>query len=185
MPTTTWIVAADRSRARIFEITDAERRLREIEELSHPRGRARNGELISDADGRFSARFAGPGGDSGGQRVTPVEHEAERFSKTLARHLDKARNRRRYDKLYLIAPPEFLGLMREHLCKEVRKLTAEEINKDLSWFDARAIERYVKPLRKPAWARPVNGRARKRQESAASRPAPSGRRNGGGSARAT
>jgi protein required for attachment to host cells len=149
----TWIMAADSSRARIFEIADPEHRLREIEKFSHPEGRANNRELISDADGRFSAKHVGPGGDSSGQRVTPVEHGTELFSKTLARYLDKARNEHRYDKLYLIAPPEFLGLMRENLSKEVRKLTAEEINKDLSWFDARDIERHVQPLGKPAWAR--------------------------------
>ena len=104
-----------------------------------------------------SPQTARKGGDSSGQRVTPVEHETELFSKTLARYLDKARNEHRYDKLYLIAPPEFLGLMRENLSKEVRKLTAEEINKDLSWFDARDIERHVKPLSKPAWARDGKG----------------------------
>ena len=82
-----------------------------------------------------------------------MDHENELFSKTLSRFLDKARSQHRYEKLYLIAPPEFLGLMRENLSKEVRKLTAEEINKDLSWFDARDIERYVKHLSKPKWAR--------------------------------
>ena len=35
--------------------------------------------------------------------------------------------------------------MRRNLSKEVRKLTAEEINKDLSWFDTRDIARYVNP----------------------------------------
>ena len=153
MPTTTWIVAADSSRARVFEIAEPDRRLREVEKFDHPEGRANNRELISDADGRFSAKHVGPGGDSSGQRVTPVEHRTELFSKNLARYLEKARNDHRYDKLYLIAPPEFLGLMRENLSKEVRKLTAEEINKDLSWFEARDIERYVKPLSKPSWAR--------------------------------
>jgi protein required for attachment to host cells len=132
MPTTTWIVAADASRARVFEITEPGRRLREVETFDHPEGRANNGEPRSEA---------------------PVEHGNELFSKTLARYLEKARGQHRYDKLYLIAPPEFLGLMRENLSKEVRKLTAEEINKDLSWFEARDIERYVKPLGKPAWAR--------------------------------
>ena len=179
MPTT-WIMAADSSRARIFEIADPERRLREIGEFNHPEGRANNRELISDADGRFSAKHVGPGGDSSGQRVTPVEHETELFSKTLARYLDKARNEHRYEKLYLIAPPEFLGLMRENLSKEVRKLTAEEINKDLSWFDARDIERHIKPLDKPAWAREgkTNGRGKARAAKSVLRAptAPSGRR---------
>jgi protein required for attachment to host cells len=167
MPTT-WIMAADSSRARVFEIAEPDRRLREVQEFTHPEGRANNRELISDANGRFSAKHVGPGGDSSGQRVTPVEHETELFSKTLARYLDKARNEHRYDKLYLIAPPEFLGLMRENLSKEVRKLTAEEINKDLSWFDARDIERHIKPLTRPAWAREEKGNGRGKARAARS-----------------
>lgn len=153
MPTMTWIVAADSSRARVFEIIYPDRRLREIEEFIHPRGRARNREINAEPDGRFFSKGGGPASHSTGHKETPVDHENELFSKMLARHLDKARVQHRYDKLYLIAPPEFLGLMRENLSKEVRKLTAEEINKDLSWLEARDIERFVKPLGKPAWAR--------------------------------
>ena len=132
MPTT-WIVAADASRARIFEIADPERHLGVVEEFDHPEGRASNREPDSDAQVR-----------------APVQ---EPFSRTLSRYLDKARTQHRYDKLYLIAPPEFLGLMRESLSKEVRRITAEEVNKDLSWFGTRDMERYVKLLSRPAWAR--------------------------------
>lgn len=165
MPTTTWIVAADSSRARVFEIADPERRLREIDEFNHPEGRANNREINAEPDGRFFSKGGGPAGHTTGHKEAPVDHENELFSKKLARYLEKARNEHRYDKLYLIAPPEFLGLMRENLSKEVRKLTAEEINKDLSWFETRDIERYVRPLEKPAWAR-------------------DGKANGGGKARA-
>jgi protein required for attachment to host cells len=152
MPTT-WIVAADSSRARVFEIAEPERRLHPVEEFDHPQGRAHNRELTSGAQGRYLSQGGGPRAHSATRQVSAVDHENELFSKTLSRYLDKARSQHRYDKLYLIAPPEFLGLMRENLSKEVRRLTAEEINKDLSWFDARDIERYVKPLSKPKWAR--------------------------------
>jgi protein required for attachment to host cells len=141
-------MAADSSRGRLFEIVEPHRELREIGDFSNPQGRANNRELVSDADGRFSARHAGPRANSGGQRITPVEHETQLFSKTLARYLEKARSKRRYSKLYLIAPPGFLGLMRENLSKEVRKVTAEEINKGISWFDSRDIARYVQPRRR-------------------------------------
>jgi protein required for attachment to host cells len=34
-------------------------------------------------------------------------------------------------------------MMRKQLGKEVEKLVQEEIDKDLSWFDVREIERYL------------------------------------------
>jgi len=50
-----------------------------------------------------------------------------------------------------VAPPKFLGLLRHNLGKETAKRVAEEIDKDLSWFDVRKLEKYVVP-----------GKARKR-----------------------
>ena len=40
------------------------------------------------------------------------------------------------------APPKFLGALRKELHKEVAKLVADELPKDLSWLNAREIERY-------------------------------------------
>jgi protein required for attachment to host cells len=174
---TTWIVAADASRARLFEITDPERHLRAIEEFAHPEGRASNRELNTGAQGRYTGQGGNPGAHSATRQVSAVDHENELFSKTLARYLDKARSQHRYDKLYLIAPPEFLGLMRENLSKEVRKIIAEEINKDLSWFNARDIERYVKPYTRPAWTRgKANGNGNGNGNGAAARTARRGTR---------
>lgn len=183
MPTT-WIVAADSSRARVFEIAEPERHLRPVEEFNHPEGRANNRELKSDAQGRYMGPGGGARAHSATRQVSAVDHENELFSKTLSRYLDKARSQHRYHKLYLIAPPEFLGLMRENLSKEVRRLTAEEINKDLSWFEARDIERYVKPLSKPKWARgKTNGeRPRKARAAKAQMRAPTAQRQGNGKA---
>jgi protein required for attachment to host cells len=42
--------------------------------------------------------------------------------------------------LHLIAPPKFLGQLRKELGKEVRKLVADELPKDLSWLSARDIQ---------------------------------------------
>ena len=42
----------------------------------------------------------------------------------------------------MVAPPKFLGLLRKKLGKEVEKLVVDEVPKDLSWFNARELERY-------------------------------------------
>src|SRR5919197_3501098 len=51
--TTTWIIAADASRARILQVTDRQQ-LAEVEDLLNPEGRVHDRELISDAHPRFS-----------------------------------------------------------------------------------------------------------------------------------
>src|SRR5688572_24257757 len=137
MPTTTWIVAADSSRARILQVADRER-LVEVENFVNPEGRLQDRELTTDAN----PRLHGPGGMSAREEPSAVEHAVEMFSKRIGNYLEKARTDHRYDKLYLVAPPKFLGLIRKELGKEVEKLISDDLDKDLSWFNAREIERY-------------------------------------------
>jgi protein required for attachment to host cells len=137
---TTWIVAADDSRARVLQVTDRERHLTEIQDLVNPAGRAQDRELQTDAEPRFNEARGGPPSDA--ERQGAVEHSVRVFAREVGRYLDKARIAQRFDRLVLVAPPKFLGALRKELHKEVEKLVAEELPKDLSWFNAREIERY-------------------------------------------
>lgn len=141
---TTWILAADKSRARIFEMHGAKDHLHEIEDFANPAGRAREDEIMNDNLGRFRGKEGGGAAHTGAPNTDPVEHETELFSKQISEYLDKARAEHRYDKLCLIAFPKFLGMMRQNLSKEVRQVVADEVSKDISWQDAREIEDYVK-----------------------------------------
>ena len=135
--TTTWIIAADSSRARILQVTDRDEHLEEIEDLLNPEGRVHDRELISDAQPRFHGT-RGPGSDR--EEPSAADHATDLFAKRVADYLDKARTAQRYDRLHLIAAPKFLGQLRKELGKEVQKLVAEELPKDLSGFNAREIE---------------------------------------------
>ncbi|HYR36022.1 MAG TPA: host attachment protein [Burkholderiales bacterium] len=139
--TTTWIIAADSSRARILQVTDREKQLAEIEDLLNPEGRVHDRELLADGHPRFHGT-SGPASDR--QEMSATEHATELFAKRVAEHLDKARTAHRYDRLHLIAPPKFLGQLRKELGKEVQKLVTEELPKDLSWLDARDIARHLR-----------------------------------------
>ena len=138
---TTWIIAADESRARVLQVLDRDQRFAEIDDLVNPAGRAQDRELQSDAEPRFNGRA---GGGPGSDRETqgPVEHSARTFAREVGRYLDQARNEHRYDQLVLVAPPKFLGALRKELHKEVEKLVVDELPKDLAWFNARQIEEY-------------------------------------------
>ena len=137
--TTTWIIAADASRARILQVTDRAQQLEEVENLLNPEGWVHDRELISDAHPRLSSHSGGgPGSDR--EETSAAEHATELFAKRVGDYLDKARTAHRYDRLHLIAPPKFLGQLRKELGKEVEKLVAAELPKDLSWLNARDIQ---------------------------------------------
>jgi protein required for attachment to host cells len=151
MTPTTWIVAADASRARVLQIMDRNH-LSEVENFANPAGRMHGRDLLTESHPRFDGHGGvGKAGTSttGGQgndreEISPSEQEAAKFCKELGHFLDKARMEHRYDRLFLIAPPRFLGMMRKEIGKEVQKLIAEEIHKDVSWLNPSDIERYIK-----------------------------------------
>lgn len=60
----------------------------------------------------------------------------------VGEYLEKARAERRYDRLYLSAPPTVLGRLRDQLGKEVEKLVCDELEADLFRTNARELERY-------------------------------------------
>ena len=138
MATTTWIIAADASRARILQVMDRDGRLAEVEDFVNPEGRAHDRDLLADAHPRFSGT-SGPASDR--QEMKATEHATELFVKRVSDYLDKARSAHRYDRLHLVAPPKFLGQLRKELGREVQKLVTEELPKDLSGLDTRELER--------------------------------------------
>lgn len=143
---TTWIVAADSSRARIFEVHGQEDHLQEVYDFANPAGRASTQQIESDRRSRFFATPEGSHGegDTYQPRVEAIEHETDLFSKEVSDFLDQAGMEHRYDKLCLIAYPKFLGMMRKNLSKATQRLVEDEVAKDISWRDTRDIEDYVR-----------------------------------------
>lgn len=140
---TKWVVVADASRARIFETRALGRGLREIEDLANPAGRAHSNDLLADAGGRtYSNAGARPGHTQA--RSDPVEHEVQMFAKRLADRIEQGRVERRFEGLCLVAPPRFLGLLRDKCCRETGKLVEFELAKDLSQLDAAAIDTHLR-----------------------------------------
>ena len=135
--TTTWIIAADSSRARILQVTDREKALAEIDDLLNPEGRVDDRQLTTDAHARFHGS-SGPASDR--EETSAVEHATELFAKRVGDYLDKARTAHKYDRLHLVAPPRFLGQLRKELGKEVQKLVTDELPKDLSWLKTRDLQ---------------------------------------------
>lgn len=127
---TTWVLVAESSRAKIFAADGPRGTLQEIAALDHPEGRAHEQDLVSDLPGR-TFDSAGQGRHAKEEAVSPKEQENIYFVKTIGEKLEQGRTHNEFDKLILIAPPAFLGLLRQHLPEQTRKRVSEEINKNL------------------------------------------------------
>lgn len=131
MPNTIWVVVADSSRARVFKTDNAlGAPLQELESLAHPAARLRGQELSSDEPGRAFDR-AGQGRHAMEQNVDVRENEALKFARQIADYLEAAESEHKFSKLALVAPPKFLGHLRQNLSARLAGRITTEIDKNL------------------------------------------------------
>jgi len=137
----TWILVADSSRARIFTADTPSSPLEEIEDFSHTEGRLHDREITSDLPGKIKS--AGAGGHTFEQPTDPKKHEADVFAHRVAQYLEDAHNAHRFDQLLIVASPSFLGLLRNQLPEQIKKLVRFELNKDITLLSAADIRQHL------------------------------------------
>lgn len=124
------IIVADSSRARFFEANSDPDSWVEVSALGHPESRSTNRDLSSDRPGRSFSSFGGSR-HAMANRTDPREHEAEVFAREVVEHLKKQEPLASCNKIALIAPPQFLGLLRKNLDRPYRNKVRCEVDKNL------------------------------------------------------
>jgi len=124
------VLVADGSRARFLSAEDGGSPLTETGDFVHPESRLREQDLVSDG--------TGSGRDSGGYGMHSMGHEneahrrqQENFAREVCREIDRLRGAGGLYRIYLIAPPGFLGHLRAALGKQSAELVAGEIDREL------------------------------------------------------
>lgn len=143
---TSWLLIANRTDARLFEYSGHE--FEKLEEISHPEGRLKDQDLISDDKGRVHDR-AGQGSHKQEFHESPSDHEDRRFALALSRTLRKGLDDHRFDRLFLVAEPGFLGDLKQALDKETTNALAGTLGKDLLHVADKDIPGHVDALLKP------------------------------------
>jgi protein required for attachment to host cells len=142
---TTYIVVADAARARIF--TRDALTLVEQESLVHAEGRLHEGDLITDRRGGDVHESTSTARSSAGEEGVASQHESELFAKQIAQRLYSARTDNQISKLILVAPPKFLGLLKEKLDAPTQKLIIHTLSKDLTKASLSDIQEAASDLR--------------------------------------
>lgn len=135
----TWILVADAARARLFEVPKPGDHWRLLEEIDHPEGHARSREFLSNPSGGIEgAEGAVLRGALEPQSMKKVE--ARRFARQLGQRLDRGLAENRFDRVILVAAPEFLGMLRKSLSRGVELKLIDSISKDYGRSNARELE---------------------------------------------
>jgi protein required for attachment to host cells len=139
-PKRLYVLVADSAMARFFKAKTPVRSIEEILDHPHREGRQKNSDLYTDRPG---SNHGGAGGYQTYDRETDEDPENARFARELGEYLNKARHKGQFDNLILVAPPKFLGVLRNHLSKECLGAVMKSIDKDLVREDAAAITRHL------------------------------------------
>jgi protein required for attachment to host cells len=125
------VVAADSARARLFRAGTPDAPLEEVDELLNPEARLHEGDLVEDSAGRrgtrpTQAKRSALGGE------TAKRHRAEEFAAVVCEHATWQLRAAHAHRLYLVAEPEFLGLLRRTLDRSVLKQVAGAVAKSVT-----------------------------------------------------
>ncbi|HET8871776.1 MAG TPA: host attachment protein [Aquabacterium sp.] len=140
---TCWLLAANEGRARVFEIHPSDGAWREVEDCISAEAHLPTHLLLRDAKGQL---VGGSGGvvHSTSARSDPHDVAAHQFATALVDDLKRAKEAGRFQRLDIVAPPKFLGMLRSELPDALGQVVGRELNKDWSNLDADEIaRRYV------------------------------------------
>jgi len=141
----TCILVADTTRARIFMTQSSNDTLDEIEGLVHPESRLHANQLGTDEPGVTHDGYGASHGMA--QENDLKKQEAIRFAREVTEKIADIHRRNNYNKLYVIAAPAFLGILRHTFPETTKQLIVGEVNKNLIQFqpnDIRAnLPRYL------------------------------------------
>ena len=135
----TWVVVAESSRAKIYEVdkTDSTKTLKEISGFTHSVSRNHKQHLAGNQqkESRHSQLTE--------SLDTHKNHERAEFARSLGEHLNSARNKHQFTKLILMSPPKFLGDLRKNLGHETNKYVVSEIDKNLVRHNIKDIQAHI------------------------------------------
>ncbi len=130
--TTTWILIANASIARLYENHGIKKGLQLIKEFSHPESREKSAELTSDRPGHNQSQGNGHGAFVSASQ--PKHNEAGKFAQELAQMLEHGRTSNIVDRVILVASAPFIGLLNNQFSTHVRHLITDTIEKDYTRY---------------------------------------------------
>jgi protein required for attachment to host cells len=139
----TWVLIADTTRARVFLAEKPMGGLEEVDVLVHTESRLHEQELTSDQRPGRRQGSDGTGGHSMGHEDDPKRQEHLRFARQISNYLAEAHNDRRFERLYVVAAPAFLGDLRGSLPKAVAQSITGEIPKNITRLAVAEIREHL------------------------------------------
>lgn len=140
----TWIVVANSSHAKIFRLSKFPK-IEELTSMDHPEGRLHSQDLEGRKQGRTFQSF-GTTRHAYQPETEPKDVEAEKFARTLCHYICEAHQKGEFSRLYIMASPYFLGVLRQNIKPATQKAIVAELAKDMTERSISEIEQHLASL---------------------------------------
>lgn len=138
---TTWVLVANTCEAKLYKVS-AFPKMDEFKALSHPESKLHIQELASKQQGR-NFQSGGVSRHAYQPETDPKKHEIDLFAKSVADFLTSSLRNNDFGRLYIVAPPSFLGALRGHLNGQTTKAIVQEFGKDMLKHDKADVEKLL------------------------------------------
>jgi protein required for attachment to host cells len=146
MNSTSWVLIADSSRGLLYSVLKRGEPWTLVKEYTHPASRVTEGGLTTDQPGRTHSSTANGARSAMESKTSPKEVEFEHFAHELAGALHDGHGQQAYDRIVLVAPPHFLGLLRKSINSTVSKLIGATLDKDYLHLSAKDVHKHLDAL---------------------------------------
>jgi protein required for attachment to host cells len=125
------VLVADSARARLFDVPAPTAPLQEVEGLANPTARLHEGDLVADSAGmRYGESLSAGHSAYGGAGMK--DHRIEEFAASVCERLAAVVRAADAHRVYIVAEPSFLGLLRQRMERNLKKQVVDEIPKSLT-----------------------------------------------------
>lgn len=140
----TWILVADSSRARLFEIARDDPALKEVAAFTNPEGRMAQRDLVHDRLPRVNESM-GRSRHAIEPHTTLKQKSTDQFVRRLSRELEQGHAAHSYKNLVLVAAPRFMGALHGALDDALRKCVVAEVKRNLTPMSPAKIREHLPP----------------------------------------
>src|ERR671918_1352101 len=142
---TVWVLVADAARARLFQVEQPQQTLTPAlgQELIGTNLPSR--EIASDRPGR-TFDSGGEGRHAKEPPTDPARHAQGEFARDVVRLLDEKREGGAFDRLVVVAPPQFLGDLRALMSQQLQAAVSAEVAKDLSKLPLHELQDHLREV---------------------------------------
>ncbi len=138
-----WVIVADESSATLYARPSRRGDLEKVLTLRNEEGRKKTGEILADRGGRSFDSFGKGRHTMAREKAGPKTHIAEQFAKQIAEQIGDIVRRGACRGYSLVAPPKFLGILRDAVYRNCKLEPMTTIDKELVGLSVDDLRRYL------------------------------------------